>query len=154
MGINAKAMENYFAAMAAGKLDKKRDMTIINQKGRGFKMQRSKNIYKVGQWGGQRTTPITVSPVEQEIQQAKSNIKEKKEVVQNIVGRKRKRATSQNSSRKPKRRRKHSKYKKRVSKKRKRKGRKKRKRKGRKRRRKKGKKRGRKRKTKFQDVLS
>ena len=124
----------------------------INQTGRGFKKNRSKNIYKVRQWGGQAPKLSSVSPVDQEIKQAKSNIKDKRQVVRDIIGRKRKRATSQNSNRTPKRRKKHRK-KKRTSHRRRKKSHHK-KRKGNKRGRKKGKKRGRKHKPKFQDVLS
>lgn len=93
MALNPKQVENYYNAMAMGKLTQN-DMKIVNQTGRGFKLQRSKNLYSLGQWGGREPDLTTVSPIDQDLKQAKSNIRDKNRVAARITGIKRKRATS------------------------------------------------------------
>lgn len=72
MSVSVKSMSDYFTDMAKGKITKNDIHVMGNQKGKGIGSSRkSRAVYPIS-----KSKITTISPVQQSIEQAKSNIKD------------------------------------------------------------------------------
>lgn len=113
-------MEEYYKQMARGKINNSDIPIIPNQRGRGIKRgKKVKAIFPISQIGsGSNTKITTISPVEQTVNQAMSNIQEEEKKHRRFTsgrkGIKRKRSKSRAKSSKRRRTRKKSKGRKKL----------------------------------------